>query len=299
MKTIKLFTVDAFTTTIFNGNAAGVVLDSDHLETKEMHKIAGEINLSETAFLSKPTTIEADYRIRYFTPTDEIDFCGHATVAASWIIGTESNVTQNRIVKLETEIGIVPVELHYENETLKSVVMTQVPPQVKELPKEDDYRTILEMSGIKESDYEDRYPIKLAYTGNWDIMIPVKTRQAIDEAVPDFKRLKAHNKKHGIASVHLFTFDTREDDCLLYTRDFSPAVGIDEDPVTGSANGALAGYLVIEGILEQKQNRFKIMQGNSKGRIGTLDISTDVIDGNIRIQVSGSAVRAIVGSISF
>ena len=81
MEVIRIKQVDAFTRTPFSGNPAGVVLDADFLDTKTMQKIAMEMNLSETAFVLEPTHPDADIRIRWFTPSQEVNLCGHATIA--------------------------------------------------------------------------------------------------------------------------------------------------------------------------------------------------------------------------
>jgi PhzF family phenazine biosynthesis protein len=129
-------------------------------------------------------------------------------------------------------------------------------------------------------------------------MIPIKTKKMVDEIKPDFKKMAIHNRLHAIISTHLFTFDTMSEDVLLYTRDFSPAVGIDEDPVTGSANGALAGYLLLEGILSMEDHDFTIVQGNALNRPGKLRIKTSIVSGKIQVEVGGSAVISITGQIT-
>lgn len=85
MANYQVYQVDAFTTTKFAGNPAGVVLAADTLTTTQMQQIARELNNSETAFICQPTDEHADLRVRFFTPTQEVPFCGHATIAAQYI----------------------------------------------------------------------------------------------------------------------------------------------------------------------------------------------------------------------
>lgn len=284
MRKIKVFTVDVFTDELFKGNPAGVVINGAILNEVEMQKIAQEINLSETAFLSHIN--DNEFKIRYYTPKQEIDFCGHATLGASWVLG--KNYGYNHEIILHTNIGIVKV--NWMNDY---VFMEQVTPKVKDY--NEDYEEILSYLNLKLEHLDNRYQIKYAYTGNWHILIPIKSREIIDKVVVDYDKLAKHNQDRGVSTTHLYTFDTN-DDILLYTRDFAPGVGIDEDPVTGSANGALSGYLVLENIIPSNCE-FIIEQGNSSNRYGKLYIKTEISSGLVRIKVGGKAVIVLDGEI--
>ncbi len=295
MKKLKIYTVDAFTNQQFNGNPAGVVVDADALTIEEMKLIAKEINLSETAFILSSLN-EAHFKIKYFTPTGEIDFCGHATIALAWVLGSVYNYKDKvKELILDTNIGLIPIDWVIENNILKRIVMTQVTPQIREFNEEPNI--IFKLLGLSLDDYDSQYPIKLAYTGNWHLVIPIKTKLAIDNAQPDYEDLTIHNQKLGVSTTHLFTFDTKTDSYLIYTRDFAPAAGVNEDPVTGSANGALAGYLVNELILNEF-NTYLITQGNSFNRLGLLFVCTKMENKEIKIQIGGSAVVVISGEIA-
>jgi trans-2,3-dihydro-3-hydroxyanthranilate isomerase len=300
VKEIKVFHVDAFTDQPFGGNPAGVVPDAEILTKEEMQRIARELNLSETAFVTPTSNSQADVQVRYFTPTSEIDFCGHATIALSWIMATEFGWQERADeIKLETNIGIVPVTWTVEDGELLYVTMTQVAPKVKEIAL--DKKEICRLSGISTDDLDDRFPIKLGYTGNWHLLLPLKTRMAVDAARPMLDDLATMNKEFGISTTHLFTFDTVED-ALVYTRDFAPAFGIPEDPVTGSANGALAGYFLLEGIIDPaRTSSYKIAQGHAVGRPGFLEIDIKYTDTGSEpvICVGGRAVKMISGMMSF
>lgn len=295
-----MFHVDAFTDKAFGGNPAGVVPEADGLTTVEMQQIARELNLSETAFLFKDEAGDrADFRIRYFTPSSEIDFCGHATLGSAWLMATEYDwLSEGREdLKLHTNIGVVPIEYSLENGHVKSAMMAQITPEVK--ATELSIEEVAELIGVQPSEIDTRYSIKLGYTGNWHLFVPIKTYEAVDLARPNIEKLKRHNIENNIVTTHLFTFDRKVEDCLIYTRDFAPAVGISEDPVTGSANGALAGYLVLEDIIDfESVNAFRIAQGHSVGRPGFLDIKIDTnTNGELTVKVGGQAVVTIAGMI--
>ncbi|MFD1992186.1 PhzF family phenazine biosynthesis protein [Paenibacillus nicotianae] len=298
MRNIRVYHVDAFTDQPFTGNTAGVVLDAEQLTGEEMQKIARELNLSESIFLLPSDQADIDYKVRYFTPTEEIPFCGHATIGLTWLLATELGLSQQQDgVVLGTGAGAIPVVWHQENGYVQRVEMTQITPQIKALPV--DLQALSQMIGVPVDAIDPAYPIQLAYTGNWHLLIPVHTQQAIDQANPDLIALSQHNRQHQIATTHLYTF-TPDQEYDLYTRDFAPAIGIAEDPVTGAANGALTGFLYVNGIIPQDQTTtLKIAQGHAIGRPGLLYVQAipNGVDTPI-IKVAGAATITIRGELS-
>ncbi|MBR3380402.1 MAG: PhzF family phenazine biosynthesis protein [Bacillus sp. (in: Bacteria)] len=297
MRDIRVYHVDAFTTEKFGGNAAGVVLDGEFLTEDDMQSIAKELNLPESVFLLPVHDQEADYRVKYFTPTEEVNFCGHATIGLTWLLATELGLAKERSgVVLETKIGNVPVVWHEENGKVVNVEMTQVTPKTREFVI--DLEELSDMLGVSSDRIDPSYPIKLANTGNWHLLVPMKDQQAIDQAAPNLAALARMNKEHGISTTHLYTFHTSKE-CDLYTRDFAPGIGIPEDPVTGAANGALAGYLYLEGIISQQEiTHLNIAQGDAIGRPGLLRITVIPNESKPVIKVAGAAVITIRGVLT-
>ncbi|GED62811.1 PhzF family phenazine biosynthesis protein [Lysinibacillus sp. FSL M8-0216] len=295
-KKIEFFYVDAFTTETFGGNPAGVIPNAENLTDEDMQKIANELNLSETAFLLPTSNANANYKIRYFTPTKEVDFCGHATLGTAWLMATKYNwMDKDDKIVFESNIGLIPVKWLMENNQLTRVSMTQVRPQVKSI--DISPAVVADLVGIHETDLDDRFPIKIANTGVPHLMVPVKTRQAIDQAEPNLNELKKMNNDFNISTTHLFTFDTNGQ-FDIYTRDFCPNIGIDEDPVTGAANGALGGYLYLENILaQQERHQLMIGQGHTINRPGILYVTITPDAENAVIEVAGAAVVSIEGKI--
>lgn len=297
MRDIRVYHVDAFTTEKFGGNAAGVVLDGDLLTEDEMQNIAKEFNLPESVFLLPAHDKEADYRVKYFTPTEEVNFCGHATVGLTWLLATELGLAkENTGVVLETKIGNVPVVWHEENDKVVDVEMTQVTPKTRDFVI--DLEELSDMLGVSSDRIDPSYPIKLANTGNWHLLVPMKHQQDIDQATPNLAALGKMNKEQNITTTHLYTFHTTKE-VDLYTRDFAPGIGIPEDPVTGAANGALAGYLYLEGIISQQETTLlHIAQGNAIGRPGILRITVIPNESKPVIKVAGAAVITIRGVLT-
>lgn len=297
MRELRVYHVDAFTTEKFGGNTAGVVLDAEKLTEDEMQSIAKELNLPESVFLLPSNNKEIDYKVKYFTPAEEINFCGHATVGLTWLLATEFGLAEKKGgIVLETNIGKVPVVWHKENGNIIDVEMTQVTPKTQDFTI--DLEELSQLIGVKPESIDPTYPIKLANTGNWHLLVPMKNQMNIDNAMPDLAALGKHNKEHNISTTHLYTFNTSKE-CDLYTRDFAPGIGIPEDPVTGAANGALAGFLYLESVIPQGETtHLKIAQGDAIGRPGMLYVTVIPNESEPVIKVAGAATITIRGILT-
>ncbi len=217
---MRLYQVDAFTDRIFKGNPAGVcILSTEKLaDDKLLQNIAAEMNLSETAFLSKQ---RGEYRLRWFTPETEVEFCGHATLSAAhilWETGAESN--QN-VITFNTLSGKLLARLKGS----KKIELDFPAFEVEEIPGQENINVALGVSPIYTGVTRKRY------------LVEVDSYQILKSLRPDFEKLKAIGRTS-------FTVTCRSDDPEydFYSRFFAPAVGINEDPVTGSAHSSLAPY---------------------------------------------------------
>lgn len=123
----NLYQVDSFTKERFTGNPAGVVSNADGLTDEQMQQIAREMNCSETAFIHPPESSDHDIRIRFFTPTMEVPICGHATIAAVYVLAVENRASTSRIIQ-KSGAGILPVDILQVDDDYK-IVMTQGTPQ--------------------------------------------------------------------------------------------------------------------------------------------------------------------------
>lgn len=264
---------DAFSDKVDKGNRTALV-SAKGLSTKQMQEIAKKLGFAETLFYE-------GLSLRYFSPEEEIDFCGHATLAFIWDRGQKEK--RDREV-LHTAVGDIPVFYSYKEDQLEKVWMLQSPHRVKNISF--DKNELCKALGIDLNDIDLNYPLKASYTGNWDIFVPIKNEAIIDKMDPDMQALGALNRSMGVLSTHLYTMN-KGNDYDIYTRDFAPACGIPEDPVTGSANGALFGLLRKEGFLT-KQEEVVFAQGHALGYRGRVYAKEDGDSG--RILVGGKAV---------
>ena len=291
MKSYRLYQVDAFSDTVFGGNPAGVVTNADGLSDTQMQKIARELNNSETAFWLKAKSEDHDGEIRYFTPTTEVPICGHATIAAMYAKAEEAGQTQG-VLRIKTGAGILPFETRkVSDETV--VIMTQGQIEYGNVLSGSQVDTLMASLGLAKNDFDQRLPVEIVSTGHSKVMVGVKSREVLNGLSPDLSALKKLSEEIGCNGYFVFTLDFPDSDVLVYGRMFAPAIGINEDPVTGNANGPLGAYLVKHGVLNTvgESVSFNAVQGEAIGRSGKVKVEVGLTEGKAsKIRVSGTAV---------
>lgn len=288
-KKIKIKGVDAFTSIPFCGNPAGVVLDADDLTDEEMQLIAREMNYSETAFIMKSKV--ADFKVRFFSPKREVDLCGHVTIAAFSILAREGRIL-NEVTRQETKAGILPV--HIRN---KIIMMTQAKPVFKKV--DVDKEVIASALGIQSTEINRNLPMEVVSTGLFSLLVPIQKIKIVQEMNPNFAKVERICKKLGVGSIFVFTFETIEPECMVHARCFAPLYGINEDPVTGTASGALGAYLVKH---KSSPTSLILEQGYEVGRPGKVlvEIAKNMKDGKIEeVMVGGRAIEVFSGEIFY
>ncbi|MGZ7442867.1 PhzF family phenazine biosynthesis protein [Paenibacillus sp. TH7-28] len=235
---IEVYTLNAFAVDEGGGNPAGVVLNADPLSEAAMQNIARIVGLSETAFLAK--TAGADFKIRYFTPNSEVDLCGHATVAAFYLLWTQGKVGLGSH-SLDTKAGILEVTLQENGE----VFLTQALPRFFE---HVDRNWIADSLRIGTDELDEELPVQIVSTGLRDILVPIKSRRILKRIAPDFARISEISRSHQVVGYHLFALDA-EAGVQAECRNFAPLYDIPEESATGTSNGALACYLYKNGKL--------------------------------------------------
>jgi PhzF family phenazine biosynthesis protein len=215
MKTIKLFQVDAFTDHLFGGNPAAICLPDEWPDTRLMQSIATENNLSETAFVIRSGSC---FEIRWFTPTVEVDLCGHATLASAYVIFNHLDFTGDEIVFHSPRSGELKVRkigkqlfLDFPADTFS---------RCENLPE------ITKGIGFE--------PIEV-YKGKTDFMVILRSEEDVQNIKPDFESILKLEARGLIVTATGHTVD-------FVSRFFGPQSGVNEDPVTGSAHTTLIPY---------------------------------------------------------
>ncbi len=279
---------EAFSAAPGMGNPAGVVLDADNMPEDLMQAIATRVGFNETAFVSDSQ--RADVRIRFFTPGHEIDLCGHATLASFYALVHRKRIVLDetaRRLTLECKAGILSISLYRNPHDELIIEMEQAPPRFA--PYSGDRARLAGALGVQVSDFHEDLLIVYASTGAWTLLVPLKHLKAIQAMRPtntDFPHALPEMPK---ASVHPFCLDTLNPDADLHARHFSsPYSGTREDPVTGTASGAMGAYM--RRYAQDHRTRFIIEQGQEIGRDGR--VVADVIEtmDTLRVRVSGTGV---------
>lgn len=263
---IKIFLVDSFTDEAFKGNPAGVCLLYEKISEKLMQNIAMEVNAAETAFVVKDEFEENKFYIRYYSPLVEVAFCGHATVASAKVLFEMFNHEQ---VEFTTHHGLkLSASKHAEK-------LRMIFPVFENIPFSSD--KILDALQI--ASYEDVRFCK----DNQDLVVRVRDKETLKSISPDFNKLKAASSEFRGVCV---TAPSKDEDYDFYSRFFAPAVGINEDPVTGSAHSVLAKYWSdILGKKELSAYQLSIRGGYLKLKI--LDDKTLEVISNAKITIEG------------
>lgn len=279
MKQVSVNLVNAFTNNGSGGNGAGVVLAADALNDKQKLKVAQAVGLSETAFICRDD--EADFAVSFFTPTAEVDFCGHATVAAFATLHQQGIITAGRYIQ-RTKAGLLPVTVAANGH----ITMTQKQPEyLGEVSKE----IIATFTGLQPEVLAlASLPVEVISTGLPDIIVPVPAgyldKISINEAL-----LSAYCKKYNVIGLHAFELTNDQSGLSASCRNFAPLCGISEESATGSASGALACYLV-KHLYPTQHKTFMFEQGRAMASSSLITATIECNQSTItRVQVGGFA----------
>jgi trans-2,3-dihydro-3-hydroxyanthranilate isomerase len=270
--------VDVFTDTPLEGNPAAVVTDARGIPGGRMQRIAREFNLSETVFVL-PAENGGDARVRIFTPSAELPFAGHPVLGTAVVLGEAAGT---RLIRLETGAGVVPVELAVENGRIISGKMWQPVPTWEPYEMAGE---LLAAVGVESSGL----PVEAYRNGPRHVYVELASEQAVASLQPDMGALA---KLPGIG-VACFAGAGSS----WKSRNFAPALGVPEDPATGSAAGPLAVHLARHGRISFGQE-IKISQGAEIGRPSQLYArATGTADRIDSVEVAGAAVVVARGEL--
>ncbi|RNF84231.1 PhzF family phenazine biosynthesis isomerase [Montanilutibacter psychrotolerans] len=290
---LHAYRVDAFTTTPGQGNAAGVVTDAAGLDPAQMQAIAAELGCSETAFVLPASGPDHDLQLRFFTPTVEVPVCGHATIAAHFVLASASGHTG--VIHQLSGAGVQRIETVRDDQGI-AVRIRQNRPEFREPLAPELVPEVMAALGVGITDLDFRCPLQFVSTGHGKLLLGIERRDRLRELRPDFAQLAELSPLVGSNGYYVFTLDSADDDdALCHGRMFAPAIGIEEDPVTGNANGPLGAYLVRHGLLLTVGGftRFRARQQAANGRGGFVDVSVRA-EGDIPVEVEIEG-RAVMG----
>ncbi len=289
---LTVYWIDAFCDRPFCGNPAVVVPQADGLSDAQMQQIAREVNCSETAFVLQPAAPEADFRLRWFTPTQEVNLCGHATIATLHALAQEGRFNLHPgvtgILYIETRSGVLKVTVDYKKDrpwiwlTLPECQFEPITPALTQqlaavlgLPNEPLIAPVVDSL-------------------NQDVLVSVSHLHQIQALSPDMAALTTLGKAQNWRGIGVYTRETVEPDSDVHVRFFAPQSGIPEDPVTGSVSGPLALLLRQSGkSKDPERDLWRFEQGDCLNRPGRLLIE---LDGDTP-KLGGQAVTVLRGEL--
>lgn len=279
--TFRFRQVDVFATGPLTGNPVAVVHDADDLSDAQMAAFARWTNLSETTFLLRPTTPEADYRLRIWTPGGELPFAGHPTLgsAHAWL---EAGGTPRSAQRVVQECGVGPVTVRREAGDGGERLAFAAPPLRRSGPVgPEDLARIARALRVRVADIEDA-----AWVDNGPGWVAARLRDAAAVLAVEPDLAAAGDLKIGVVG----TYAPGESDAAVEVRAFVPDIGVPEDPVTGSLNAGLGQWLA-GGLLPVS---YVASQGTALGRRGRVHVSRE----GDEVWVAGAAVTTIEGTVT-
>lgn len=288
MRAVRRFLqLDVFADRPGLGNPLAVVLDSDGLDDAGMQAFARWTNLSETIFLLPPTTPEASYRVRIFTPRTEMPFAGHPSVGAAHALLDSGQATDDIPRVQECAAGLLPILIEEQAGQRRISIRA---PRAQVIPEPVDHVLIDEaLAGMRCGELS---PALMENGPRW-WLVQLEDERAVRELQPALDAISTLCSVTRAAGLSVFALSETAGDELV-VRAFCPADGVDEDPVTGSANACIAAWLRHNGALPW--NRYTALQGREIGRDGRIDVQ---VDGEGEVWIGGCALTVVRGEMTW
>ncbi|MGM0380212.1 MAG: PhzF family phenazine biosynthesis protein [Bacillota bacterium] len=278
---VNVYIVNSFTYKNKGGNPAGVVIDSSGLSDKQMKLVAKKVNLSETAFVTKLDK-GLDYKTRFFTPTSEVDLCGHATIATAYLLKKKKIIdSKTKEVIQDTKAGSLKIKYIDSN----TILMQQAKP--KKINKDISINKISQSLNINEKHIgiKNMKKPEIWTTGLKDILVPINSLDILRKLKPNFGLISDLSKKLKVVGIHAFYIENKN---KIWTRNFAPAFGINEESATGTSNGALGGCLFNKLNIKNKYE-FSSFQGHFMNKPSEIKVLVRKNDLNLDIFVGGKS----------
>jgi len=292
----RFVTLDVFTDKRFAGNPLAVVLEPDGLDTDAMQSIAREFNLSETVFAQPPADPAHRAKLRIFTPANELPFAGHPTVGTAVLLGRLDG-TQPCDFVLELGIGPVRCSVTPSADGGRAVFdLPKLPEDIGPPASDDDIAAAL---GIAVSDigFDGVRPARWS-AGAPYTLLPLRDLATVGRCAINSAAWKKAFGFDVHAAVYMFCRQTAQPGHAFHTRMFAPSAGINEDPATGSAAAAIAGYIAKFDQLSDGNHPLVIEQGYEMGRPSLMELTLKIAGGKLTgASIGGGAVVVTEGTI--
>lgn len=263
----ECFVVSAFTDRPFSGNPAAVCLLDQPRPDTWLQAVAADFNLSETAFLLP--LANGRWQLRWFTPTVEVDLCGHATLASAHVLWREKKIA-TEVLEFETRSGVLTAQQRNGLQTGEQIALDFPASELQPVTVQPHWQDAVQGKAIN------------AVRGRQDLLLELQTEQQVRDFVPDFAAIKQLPAR-GL----IITARSQTGDADFVSRFFAPGVGVDEDPVTGSAHCILGPYW------GQQLNKTSLRGHQVSRRGGFVGVELH----GARLHLIGSAITTLRGTL--
>jgi len=280
--------VDVFTQKPFFGNPVAVILSAEKLSSSDMQRIAAWTNLSETTFVLPPSSAAADYRLRIFTPKQQLPFAGHPTIGSAHAV-LESGIAAPRNGRLQQECLAGLIQLDIESTSTGARIFLHVPQAKVSDLAQTHARRLMAALGV-EGD-EASGPLRIDVGVVW-LIADLGGSATVASLNPELDQLQKLSGETQAAGITVFG-RASNDAAQLHVRSFAPILGVAEDPACGSGNASVAAYLVHTGLIREIGSDYIVRQGMAVGRAG--EVAVRIVENEIRI--GGYAVTCVDGRL--
>lgn len=296
----RFYTCDVFTDRIFGGNPLAVLPEAEGLTTEQMQQITREFNYSETVFVLPPHDPAHARRLRIFTPAVEIPFAGHPTVGTAHVLAAIGEMRlKGEVTDLVFEEGVGPVPVSIRTNTAGEPVFSQLtaarlpefgPPPPS--PEAVAAALSLDVADLLAGGAD----MQSASCGVPYLFVPVRDRQVLARVRLDVAAWERGVADYWAPDVYVMTYDAEQPGFHVRARMFAPEFGVLEDPATGSAAAAMAGYLGVRDDTTDGMLRWRVEQGFEMGRPSIIEVEADKAEGEItNVRVGGASVMVSEG----
>ncbi|EDZ95099.1 MAG: PhzF family phenazine biosynthesis protein [Limnospira sp. PMC 1291.21] len=291
---MNFYIVDVFAEAKYAGNQLAVFFGEgvSSLSDEEMLEIAQEINYSETTFIRSEGMVDGGYDVRIFTPSKELPFAGHPTLGTAYIIQREMIKKPVDQVVLNLGVGQIPVTWSNGNTDQELLWMRPSNPVFYNCLNPAYVAPVL---GLEMADFDDNFPIQEVSTGIPFLIVPLKNQRALKQAKVNLDHYGEFIKNTNAKEIFVFCPEPYDMENDISARMFAPALGIAEDPATGSANSCLAAYFVHNSYYNRDEINVRVEQGYEINRPSLLFLKAQKVGDEIDVMVGGKVVAIAKG----
>jgi PhzF family phenazine biosynthesis protein len=311
---VRIFQVDAFTSTRFGGNPATVVLDADGQTDAVMASVAREFSHAEVAFVAAATAPDHDLRVRFFNARKEAPFVGHATLAAHAVLlalgrrglGVVRQASGTGVIEVQATAAVATAAVATASDADSPLIeFRQTAPELSNpLPLKTTLR-VAEALRLPATSLDEMMPARIARKGSSRLLVPVGNARALEGLAPNFDTLLELGVELGTEGFFVFAVNGAKraaagtQGMTTESRMFCPALGINEDPASGNAHVMLASYLVEMGQIGMQQSGFLGLQGRHMRRPSQIHVRLERDRSTlVAAHIGGHAVLVSEGTLS-